>query len=134
MKILKISFQNFLYHERLYYWICFYAWLTLCYQWRLQKFKRENCKQPGKIRYCILVKKFSWDNMAFLCGISLLPEKKALFFSILQKQSSRGVLRPATLLKKRLWRRCFRCMNFVKFLRTLFLQDTSGGCSWSLTK
>ena len=40
--------------------------------------------------------------MAFLCGISLLPVKKALFFSILQKQSSRGVLWPATLLKKRL--------------------------------
>ena len=95
---------------------------------------RANSKQPGKIRYCILVKIyiFSWDNMAFLCGISLLPEKKALFFSILQKQSSRRVLWPATLLKKRLWRRCFP-MNFVKFLRTLFLQDTSGSCSWSLT-
>ena len=81
---------------------------------------RANSKQPGKIRYCILVKKFSWDNMAFLCGISLFPEKKALFFSILQKQSSRGALCPATLLKKRLWRRCFP-MNFVKFLRTPFL-------------
>ena len=55
---------------------------------------RANSKQPGKIRYCILVKIyiFSWDNMAFLCAISLLPEKKALFFSILQKQLSRGVL------------------------------------------
>ena len=63
---------------------------------------RVNSKQPGKIRYCILVKIyiFSWDNMAFLCGISLLPEKKALFLSILQKQSSRAVLWPATLLKK----------------------------------
>ena len=29
MKILKIDFQNFLYHERLFYWICFYAWLLL---------------------------------------------------------------------------------------------------------
>ena len=28
-------------------------------------------------------------------------------------------LRPATLLKKRLWRRCFP-MNFTKFLKTLF--------------
>ena len=34
-------------------------------------------------------------------------------------------LRPATLLKKRLWHRCFP-MNFVKFLRTPFLQNTSG--------
>ena len=33
-------------------------------------------------------------------------------------------LRPATLLKKRLWYRCFP-MNFVKFLRTTFLQNTS---------
>ena len=34
-------------------------------------------------------------------------------------------LRPETLLKKRLWHRCFS-VNFVKFLRTLFLQTTSG--------
>ena len=36
-------------------------------------------------------------------------------------------LRPATLLKKSLWHRCIS-VNFVKFLRTLFLQNTSGGC------
>ena len=34
-------------------------------------------------------------------------------------------LRPATLLKKRLWRKCFT-VNFAKFLRTPFLQNTSG--------
>ena len=34
-------------------------------------------------------------------------------------------LRPATLLKRRLWYRCFPT-NFVKFLKTLFLQNTSG--------
>ena len=33
-------------------------------------------------------------------------------------------LRPATLLKKRLWYRC--PVKFAKFLRTLFLQNTSG--------
>ena len=32
-------------------------------------------------------------------------------------------LRPATLLKKRLWRRCFS-VNFAKFIRTPFLQNT----------
>ena len=32
---------------------------------------------------------------------------------------------PATLLKKRLWHRCFP-VNFAKFLRTPFLQNTSG--------
>ena len=35
--------------------------------------------------------------------------------------------RPATLSKKRLWYRCFP-VNFVKFLRTPFLQNTCGGC------
>ena len=34
-------------------------------------------------------------------------------------------LRPATLLKKRLWHRCFP-VNFAKFLRSPFLQNTSG--------
>ena len=33
----------------------------------------------------------------------------------------------ATLLKKRLWHRCFP-VNFAKFLTTPFLQNTSGGC------
>ena len=34
-------------------------------------------------------------------------------------------LRSATLLKKRLWHRCFP-VNFVKFLRTPVLKNTSG--------
>ena len=34
-------------------------------------------------------------------------------------------LRPATLLKKRLWHRCFP-VNFAKLLKTPFLQNTSG--------
>ena len=34
-------------------------------------------------------------------------------------------LRPATLLKERLWRRCFP-VNFAKFLRASFLQNTFG--------
>ena len=33
--------------------------------------------------------------------------------------------RPSTLLKKRPWHKCFPA-NFVKFLRTPFLQNTSG--------
>ena len=41
-------------------------------------------------------------------------------------------LRPATLLKKRFWHRCFR-VNFVKFLRTSFLKNTSDGCFYTVT-
>ena len=40
---------------------------------------------------------------------------------------------PATLLKKILWHRCFPT-NFVKFLRTPFLQNTSGRLLLYLTK
>ena len=36
-------------------------------------------------------------------------------------------LRPATLIKKRFWHRCFP-VNFVKLLRTYFLWNISGGC------
>ena len=35
--------------------------------------------------------------------------------------------RPASLLKKGLWHMCFP-VNFPKFLKTPFLQNTSGGC------
>ena len=38
-------------------------------------------------------------------------------------------LRPAVLLKTRLWHRCFH-VNFVKFQRTPSLQNISGGCFW----
>ena len=38
-----------------------------------------------------------------------------------------AVLRPATLLKKRLWYRCFP-VNFVKFLRTRFYRTRLGDC------
>ena len=37
-------------------------------------------------------------------------------------------LRPATLLNKSVWHRCFS-VNFAKFLRTSFLRNTSGDCS-----
>ena len=93
--------------------------------------------------------------VCFVClkESTLETRKNVLYFSskalfILQIQSSRGVLRnfvkfigkhlrkslcfkkvagprPATLLKKSLLRRCF-LVNFTKFLRTPFLQSTSG--------
>ena len=48
---------------------------------------------------------------------TVLCKKGALknFIKFIEKQ----LCRPATLLKKRLWHRCFP-VNFVKFLRTLF--------------
>ena len=40
-------------------------------------------------------------------------------------------LMPPTLLRKRLWYRCFP-VNFVNFLKHLFSQHTSGGCFWKI--
>ena len=60
------------------------------------------------------------------------------YFFIKTKQNKKLLLKwlltgtqcsEATLLKKRLWRRCFP-VNFAKFLRTPILQNTSGGCFW----
>ena len=40
-----------------------------------------------------------------------------------------AALRPATLLRKRLWRRCFP-VNFVKFLKHLFYRTSLDDCFW----
>ena len=41
--------------------------------------------------------------------------------------------RPATLLKKRLWHKCFP-VHFAKFLRAPLLKNTSGGCFWAMSR
>ena len=50
---------------------------------------------------------------------------QSLFFNKVAAIQSLFLPGPATLWKKRLCRRCFS-MNFAKFLRTPFLQNTSG--------
>ena len=62
------------------------------------------------------VKKGVLRNFAKLTGKHLWQN---LFFNKV------AALRPATLLKKKLWHRCFP-KNFAKFQRTAFLQNTSG--------
>ena len=68
-------------------------------------------------------------NSQFLLALRMLYIlayiKKLFMFicNILPKYISK--LRPAFLLKNRLWHRCFP-VNFVKFLRTPFLQIFSG--------
>ena len=44
------------------------------------------------------------------------------FQAVARKCSVKKGLRPATLLKKRLWHRCF-LVNFAKFIRTYFLTE-----------
>ena len=71
-------------------------------------------KQPPEV----LFKKGALRNFAKFTGTHLC---QSLFFNKV------AVLRHATLLKKRLWHRYFP-VNFAKFLRTPFLQNTSGVC------
>ena len=52
---------------------------------------------------------------------------KKVFLKISQNSQENTRPQPATLLKKSLWYNCFP-VNFAKFLRTPFLQNTSGDC------
>ena len=61
-------------------------------------------------------KKSVLGNFAKFTGTHLC---QSLFFNKV------AALKPATLLKKRLWHRCFP-VNFAKFLRIPFLKNTSG--------
>ena len=72
-------------------------------------------------RGCSL-RKGALRNFAKFTGKQLCP---SLFFNKV------AGLRPATLLESRLWHRCFP-VNFAKFLRTAFLQNTSGRLLLSL--
>ena len=62
-----------------------------------------------------------------------MPVAIAIFLHVQNKRSHRrcsvrkGVLRPATLLKKCLWHRCFP-VNFAKFLRAPFYKTSLGDC------
>ena len=70
-------------------------------------------KQPPKV-FCFekgVLRNFTKFTRKYLC--------QTLFFNKV------AGMRPATLLKKRLWHRCFR-VNFAKFLRQPFLQNTFG--------
>ena len=71
-------------------------------------------KQPPDVFY----KKGVLKNFAKFTGKRLC---QSLFFNRVSG------LRPATSLKKRLWHRCF-CMNFAKFLRTLFYRTLLCDC------
>ena len=62
------------------------------------------------------VKKVVLTNFAKFTGKNL---RESLFFNKV------AGLRPANLLKKRLWHRCF-AVSFEKFVRTPSLQKTSG--------
>ena len=92
--------------------------------------------------YIFLFNFFWWDNVSFSwCNIRYFGSLKVAirkqgnwcYYQSLAKGNAnfnlkscyrRSHQRPATFLKKWLWYRCFP-VNFVKFLKTTFLQNTS---------
>ena len=92
----------------------------------------------GESLYCHqmpqLKRHYSLKMDIFLKAIEFETNPFGMYPS-LQKQSSGGVLlkrcclRPATLLKKILWHRCF-LVNFAKSSRTPFSYNNSGACFW----
>ena len=69
----------------------------------------------------IIVTWLNYINVKFLKVSQTSQENTCLRASFLIKLQ----LRPATLLKRKIWHRCFP-VNFVKFLRTPILQNISG--------
>ena len=66
----------------------------------------------------------NWDVNTSEAATRVVLYKK-VFFEISQKSQKNTCARVSFLLKKRLWHRCFP-MNFAKFPRATFFQNTSG--------
>ena len=62
-----------------------------------------------------------------LLEISQNSQDNTFFNKVAERLFFKFWHRPATLSKKSLWHRCFP-VNLAKFLRTPFLQNSSGGC------
>ena len=120
--IQKLYYQNRPFRFRTEDWI--YQYLCLCYLWILFVLQislywfwsDSNCSN----NFMVSLPQYDFCGMDFLYW---------LFIWLV-------LFRPTTLLKKRLWHRCFP-VNFEKFFKTLFLCSTSGGClllfkGWSL--
>ena len=102
-------------------------------------------KMPTVSKLVLMFVTFTdWDDVSLVNVRSSSPEvfcKKVIlkiFAKFIEKHLCQSFLfntvvglRPATLLKKRLWHRCFP-VNFGKYLRTPLLYNTSGGCFYNV--
>ena len=100
-------------------WLAIHGWSTI------PEFYYPMCFFNLILNFCLYCR----ENIPFLllCYFWSCFQKqplemfcKKVFLRILQNSQEN-----ACIIKKRLWYRCFP-VNFVKFLTTLFLQDTSG--------
>ena len=94
--------------------------VTLCKVWMNIKQVRKGVSMAPPSPTYLASKKHNLSETA--TGRQNLTGKHLCQSLLFNKVTS---LRPATLLKKRLWHRCFP-VNFTKFLKTPFLQNTFG--------
>ena len=104
--------------------------------------KRCFCKVSPKLssQYCYFRPAAIWKLTSTRTSRRRCSVKK-LFLEILQNSQENTCARVSFLKKlqplvcnfikkKRLWHRCFP-VNFAKFLKHVFLQNTSSGCFWN---
>ena len=96
--------------------------------------KYLNHQSPGSVQIfeciipsaaCVRIRSSQWScsfKKGVLWNFTKNTRKHRCYFLFFNKVAVR---RPTTLLKKRLWRKCF-AVNIVKFLRAPFLQNTFG--------
>ena len=97
---------------------------------QMTKTKAKTCKLISFLAVCFIPEVIFKLDLAglFSEGVTRRCSVKKVFLKFLQNSKENTCaqslfvpgLRPATLFKKRLWHSCFPA-NFVKFLRTLFL-------------
>ena len=88
----------------------------------LEKCCPKNKYYQFKLKFC--TKPYSNMHNSMVMIISCFLDRKCS--NLLQKIKIK-IVRPATLLKKRLWNRCFP-VNFAKFLRTPFYRTPLVNC------
>ena len=86
-----------------------------------------NASRSFKVRPHIIdrTKRTPWPETIQKQLQKVFYEKRCSWKSRKIHRKASEACRPATLLKKRLWHRCFP-VNFAKFWRTLFLHNISG--------
>ena len=99
--------------------------------WPLLKFIRLEYSTMNNLQYLV---PFGPQGRCFRSNHRRCSVKKGVLRNFLENSQESTCARasfliklqaPATLLKKKLWHRCFP-VNFAKFLRTPFSQSTSG--------
>ena len=76
---------------------------------------------------CEILKQIKLDYVTDRSSHRRCSLRKGILRNVEKLTGKHLCLRPATLLKKRLWCRCF-LVNFAKFLRTLFYRTPLGDC------